>query len=340
MLPILLALSLCTIVCFKVVSFSTKTMRKIISEPSLTVFATRKHSPSLSCHRKNSSSVSVTDARRGYSTELSESNFAGNAEIPENPLHAEPLRCSSSHEGRELINIILPVSVDAVFQLLFTASKFQRDFFLIRKTFDIEYGQWKEGENEGEKIRKLSYHVQLNNPLGSFCYFLYWIRIRVEYLNGTTHSAQQNCQLCLASSPDLPPPLETSQIRPRSGLVRSFKMFTSLRAMREYLVMSKKSLHDLVQEVDPHEQLDEDVEDALLQIADQFIENLVSSSCMLAKHRKSSSLEVQDVQLVLERHWNMWIPGFGTEDIKSVKKSASTEAHRQRMAIIRKTLKK
>ena len=63
--------------------------------------------------------------------------------------------------------------------------------------------------------------------------------------------------------------------------------------------MSKKSLHDLVQEVDPHEQLDEDVEDALLQIADQFIENLVSSSCMMAKHRKSSSLEVQDVQLVL-----------------------------------------
>ena len=50
-------------------------------------------------------------------------------------ISAEPLRCSSRHGGRQLIDIVLPVSVDEVFQLLFTASIFQRNFLAIRKTF-------------------------------------------------------------------------------------------------------------------------------------------------------------------------------------------------------------
>nr|CAI9705676.1 unnamed protein product [Rangifer tarandus platyrhynchus] len=72
---------------------------------------------------------------------------------------------------------------------------------------------------------------------------------------------------------------------------------------------------DLVREVDPNEQLDEDVEEMLLQIADDFIESVVTAACQLAQHRKSSTLEVKDVQLHLERQWNMWIPGFGSEEI-------------------------
>lgn len=57
-------------------------------------------------------------------------------------------------------------------------------------------------------------------------------------------------------------------------------------------------LTELVKEVDPMQQLDEEVEGVLLQLADDFIESVVSSSCLLAKHRKSQLLEAKDVSVV------------------------------------------
>ncbi|KAK0137413.1 Transcription initiation factor TFIID subunit 12 [Merluccius polli] len=94
-------------------------------------------------------------------------------------------------------------------------------------------------------------------------------------------------------------------------------------------VLTKKKLQDLVREIDPNEQLDEDVEEMLLQIADDFIESVVTAACQLARHRKSNTLEVKDVQLHLERQWNMWIPGYGSEEIRPFKKACTTEAHKQ-----------
>uniref|UniRef100_A0A2C9JVR7 Transcription initiation factor TFIID subunit 12 n=1 Tax=Biomphalaria glabrata TaxID=6526 RepID=A0A2C9JVR7_BIOGL len=105
-------------------------------------------------------------------------------------------------------------------------------------------------------------------------------------------------------------------------------------------VLDKARLRDLVKEVDPLEQMDDDVEDVLLQVADDFIENIVSASCQLARHRRSNTLEAKDVQLCLDRGWNMQVPGFGSEELRPYKKSITTEAHKQRMALIRKTLKK
>lgn len=105
-------------------------------------------------------------------------------------------------------------------------------------------------------------------------------------------------------------------------------------------VLSRKRIQELLQEIDPRATLDEDVEDLLLQIADDFIESVVNSSCQIAKHRKSNVLDVRDIQLHLERNWNMWIPGYGTEDFKQSRKLGSTEAHKQRLALIRKSMKK
>lgn len=96
----------------------------------------------------------------------------------------------------------------------------------------------------------------------------------------------------------------------------------------------KQRLQDLVNEVDPDQQLDEDVEEVLLEIADDFIENVVTSSCAIAKHRNSNTLDVDDVKLYLERKYKIWIPGFGEN--KVTPKRFTSEAHRQRMALINK----
>lgn len=92
-------------------------------------------------------------------------------------------------------------------------------------------------------------------------------------------------------------------------------------------------IQDLVNEIDPNQELDEDVEEVLLEIADEFIENVVNSACVIAKHRKSQSLEVEDVKIFLERYHKIWIPGFG--ETKTTKKFHS-EAHKQRMELINK----
>ena len=83
-------------------------------------------------------------------------------------------------------------------------------------------------------------------------------------------------------------------------------------------VVGKRKLQDLAAEVYPRQVLDEDTEEVgpelrnsyckllyasfiqlLMQLADDFIESVVTSSCQLAAHRKSSTLEAADLQLHL-----------------------------------------
>lgn len=105
-------------------------------------------------------------------------------------------------------------------------------------------------------------------------------------------------------------------------------------------ILSKRRLNELVKEIDPNEQLDDDVEDMLMQIADDFIENIVGAGCDLAKHRNGTVLEVKDLKLHLENRWNITVPGYCTDEIRSFKKPSVTEAHKQRLALIRKVSKK
>ncbi|XP_014471025.1 PREDICTED: transcription initiation factor TFIID subunit 12 [Dinoponera quadriceps] len=132
--------------------------------------------------------------------------------------------------------------------------------------------------------------------------------------------------------PQPPPPPQPQQQQQQSSTPSSFSDFPQF--------LTKTRLEDLVKEVDPTEQLDEEVEEMLLQLADDFVETTVNAACLLAKHRHANTVEVKDVQLHLERNWNMWIPGFGTDEVRPYKRATVTEAHKQRLALIRKSIKK
>ncbi|KAI0298525.1 transcription initiation factor TFIID subunit A-domain-containing protein [Russula brevipes] len=75
----------------------------------------------------------------------------------------------------------------------------------------------------------------------------------------------------------------------------------------------RRSIQDLVLSIDPNIKIEPEVEDLLLDIADEFIDSVTNFGCRLAKHRGGDTLEVRDLQLHLERNHNIRIPGFASD---------------------------
>eukprot|EP01018_Ginkgo_biloba_P011938 Gb_04943 [translate_table: standard] len=99
-------------------------------------------------------------------------------------------------------------------------------------------------------------------------------------------------------------------------------------------ILGKRSLQELVAQIDPNEKLYPEVEDVLIEIADDFVESVTTFACALAKHRKSTTLEPKDILLHLDRNWHMTIPGFAGEEYKSYKRPFVSENHKQRLAVV------
>ncbi|KAG8971546.1 Transcription initiation factor TFIID subunit 12 [Tulasnella sp. 427] len=78
----------------------------------------------------------------------------------------------------------------------------------------------------------------------------------------------------------------------------------------------RKTIKDLVASIDPNVKIDADVEEILLEMADEFIDSVTNFACRLAKHRGSDVLDVKDLQLHLERNHNIRIPGFSSDETR------------------------
>lgn len=106
------------------------------------------------------------------------------------------------------------------------------------------------------------------------------------------------------------------------------KPMFSLEGSEQGGVLSKKKLDELVRQVTGGgegmggELLTPEVEEAILQMADEFVDNVVTASCKLAKLRDSSTLDVRDIQLILERNYNIRIPGYASDELRAIRKFA------------------
>ncbi|KAK4790043.1 hypothetical protein SAY86_017347 [Trapa natans] len=103
-------------------------------------------------------------------------------------------------------------------------------------------------------------------------------------------------------------------------------------------IISKRTIAELLNQIDPSEKLDLDVEDVLIDIAEEFIETITTFGCSLAKHRKSTTLEAKDILLHLEKNWNMTLPGFSGDEVKCFKKPVTNDIHRERLMAIKKSI--
>lgn len=65
-------------------------------------------------------------------------------------------------------------------------------------------------------------------------------------------------------------------------------------------------------------------------MADDFVDDVITSACKLAKLRAASTLDIRDIQLVLERQYNIRVPGFSSDEIRTVRRTTGTVAWQQK----------
>ncbi|KAH9270343.1 hypothetical protein BASA83_007500 [Batrachochytrium salamandrivorans] len=98
----------------------------------------------------------------------------------------------------------------------------------------------------------------------------------------------------------------------------------------------KRQLPTLVSQIDPDYKFDVEMGQFFLSIADNFIERVAYRACKAAKHRVATRMDVQDVQLELERNWNLRIPGYTSESVRVIRRSGSTPSHQARVTQIQR----
>lgn len=89
--------------------------------------------------------------------------------------------------------------------------------------------------------------------------------------------------------------------------------------------MTKRKLGELINAIGAEEgetktSIDNDAEDLLMDLADEFVLSVTKFACRLSKHRKVDQVDIRDVQLHLDRTWNIRVPGATTDDWKPVKR--------------------
>src|SRR5690606_10390410 len=106
-----------------------------------------------------------------------------------------------------------------------------------------------------------------------------------------------------------------------------------------------KPVSEVVSQVDPRLDCTPELEDALLKIADDFIDEVTIFAAKLALHRKDTKIQKKDFELATDRLFGITLPGSHRSTIlsKSVKKlsrkpatGSSNNPHHNRMAQLRK----
>jgi transcription initiation factor TFIID subunit TAF12 len=109
-------------------------------------------------------------------------------------------------------------------------------------------------------------------------------------------------------------------------------------------ILTRIKLREIATSTIPNERLDFESETFLLHSADEFIEDLLSNACKLAKHRGSENLEATDMLLYLERYHDISFPAYESVEEKAASANPATasstskgpDEHARRMAHVQR----
>ncbi|KMY95601.1 protein Aster-B [Drosophila simulans] len=144
------------------------------NKPDSTAAAGKKKPPT-STRQSNFTQTERSRTHRKLSTRSTRCNsvavtaLVSKENIPQTSGYRRPedltARCSASHEGRKLLQERLTVRVDALFNMLFSASPFLQSFHERRKSTDLNMGVWARNAG-GQNQRTVSMTVTLQANVG------------------------------------------------------------------------------------------------------------------------------------------------------------------------------
>mmetsp|Transcript_11295 Transcript_11295/g.52481 ORF Transcript_11295/g.52481 Transcript_11295/m.52481 type:complete len:166 (+) Transcript_11295:624-1121(+) len=100
----------------------------------------------------------------------------------------------------------------------------------------------------------------------------------------------------------------------------------------------RNSLRELLLKAAPGENIEPAVEDFLLDLADDFIDSVTSFACKLAAHRRSDTVEIDDIMVHLERAWGISVSGLWVDgSMKEIRDPSDIcRMHKSRMLDLRR----
>lgn len=106
----------------------------------------------------------------------------------------------------------------------------------------------------------------------------------------------------------------------------------------ELRILPRQKLAELAKLIDGEDRLDEEAARVMMLLADEFVDSVTSFACRLAKHRKSPTVEVKDVQMHLERNWGIRIASGSNDDFLPAGRGRKRplESHKQRLAVVKR----
>ncbi|XP_068150338.1 protein Aster-B isoform X3 [Drosophila tropicalis] len=138
---------------------SSSTSVSTITAPS--VESSNKRKLSKNQRQQREVELAGKNASEAAPTDVSDSSDSEENNVPFVPT----TECTSTHEGRQIVHTILPISVDTLFNFLFSKSKFITDFHAMRKSTDLILGEWSKND-EGQNVRLVNVTVQLAASVG------------------------------------------------------------------------------------------------------------------------------------------------------------------------------